>query len=131
MTDTPKITGDKHRAEAFIPGVWARHLETALRPSVFVEEWRRSPEGQRAAAAAERRRKKAAAKRLRVLARHAELVAAETHPVLAKLLGEHAPQEEEQELVCRTCPASDPDDWGDVYPAQAPCPTWKTIEAGA
>src|SRR5688572_5769824 len=101
--DTQRITGHQPHDEAFIPVVWAKMLETALRPAAWVEEWRRSPEGQRAAAEAERRRQEAAAEQRRLIARHAELVVAEQHPLLATLLGEHAPDEVDGQIVCLTC----------------------------
>lgn len=109
--DTPRIIGDRQDA------VTLRHNDDTC-------------DHMTALACARVVRAELAAERQRVLARHAELVATETHPVLAKLLGEHAPIAINGQLICRKCPV-ETDPFGDDELVQAPCPTWKTIEAGA
>lgn len=129
--DNPRIIGDREDAGSLIPSVWAETLAQHLRPAAWVEAWRKSPEGQAAMARRKQEEEQAKAEQRRLIARHAELVAAEQNPVLAQLLREHAPSELDEvdrPVVCLSCSGYQ---CFECTEPTWPCTTWSTIEAGA
>lgn len=122
-----RVIGDRSAMSEFFLAGSTSLREVAFRSALII------PTEEEAAAREARAGERAtqeAAERALAIARHADLMSTVVDPVVQELLGEHEPRAVEYgsgvHLECHGCVPL-PDDEGDLWYPDFPCPTWKTI----